>query len=511
MWVSRTLPEILERTYEAHGAAPALLHDGRWLTFAETARLARGIHALLVEHGAAEGDRVVVHLENGVTTRLLDQALLGFGLVRVAVSARLHVREVAAICLDAEAAVVCADPGQADLLRAALHDAGARTVVVGLNADCLPSLDDGQTTALVRPRDDDVAMLMYSSGTTGAPKAAVVTQGAWVARTRHSLACLPPVTEADTVVLAAPAAHFAGSVALDCFIQGARTVIERRFDAGAVLDLVDRYDGTIVPLVPVLLARLVEAAAERPASGRNLRCLPYGGSSVSTDVLVRASRRFPGVLTQFYGLAEALAPLSVLTPADHDESAAVGSDSSRLTSAGRFVEGVEHRVDDGVLAVRGSVVMPGYWRRPDLDAKVLSDGWFATGDLARVDDDGYLHLTGRSSDVIDSGGYNIQPREVEQVIERVPGVADVAVAGVPDPQWGEAVHAFVVVDDDALCDPETLATTLRDACAGAIASYKKPRHVHVRNSLPRNHYGKVDRRALRDSVAPEPPMKETVA
>ncbi|MGV9295486.1 class I adenylate-forming enzyme family protein [Amycolatopsis sp. NPDC003676] len=501
-----TLPELLEHTYEARGAAPALLHDGSWLTFAETARLARGIHALLLEHGAAQGDRVVVHLENGVTTRLLDQALLGFGLVRVAVSARLHVREVAAICLDAEAAVVCTDPGQADLLQAALHDVGARTFVVGLDADRPPALGDAQTTALVRPQDDDVAMLMYSSGTTGAPKAAVVTQGAWVARTRHSLACLPPVTEADTVVLAAPAAHFAGSVALDCFIQGARTVIERRFDAEAVLDLIDRYEGTIVPLVPVLLARLVEAAAARPASGRHIRCLPYGGSSVSTDVLVRASRRFPGVLTQFYGLAEALAPLSVLTPADHD-----GSDSSRLTSAGRFVDGVEHRVDDGVLAVRGSVVMPGYWRRPDLDAKVLSDGWFATGDLARVDADGYLHLTGRSSDVIVSGGYNIQPREVEQVIERVPGVADVAVAGVPDPEWGEAVHAFVVVGDDALRDPGTLATTLRDACAGAIASYKKPRHVHVRNSLPRNHYGKLDRRALRASVAPEPPTKEADA
>ncbi|MFE3175308.1 class I adenylate-forming enzyme family protein [Amycolatopsis sp. NPDC059090] len=505
-----TLPEILDHTYEAHGAAPALLHDGRWLTFAETARLARGLYALILEHGAANGDRVVVHLENGVTTRLLDQALLGFGLVRVAVSARLHVREVAAICLDAQAAVVCADPGQADLLRAALHDAGARTVVVGLDADRPPAVGDEQTTTPARPQDDDVAMLMYSSGTTGAPKAAVVTQGAWVARTRHSLACLPPVTEADTVVLAAPAAHFAGSVALDCFIQGARTVIERRFDAGTVLDLVDRHDGTIVPLVPVLLARLVEAAAARPASGRHLRCLPYGGSAVSTDVLIRASHRFPGVLTQFYGLAEALAPLSVLTPADHDESAA-GSDSSRLASAGRFVGGVEHRVDDGVLAVRGSVVMPGYWHRPDLDAKVLSNGWFSTGDLARIDDDGYLYVIGRSSDVIVSGGYNIQPREVERVIERVPGVAEVAVAGVPDPEWGEAVHAFVVVADDALRDPEILATTLREACAGAIASYKKPRHVHVRNSLPRNHYGKVDRRALRDSVAPEPPTKEADA
>ncbi|MFD2468638.1 class I adenylate-forming enzyme family protein [Amycolatopsis silviterrae] len=498
-----TLPEILEQSYEAHGAAPALLHEGRWLTFAETAKLAQGLHALLAEHGAAQGDRVVVHLENGVTTWLLDQALLGFGLVRVAVSARLHVLEVAAICLDAEAAVVCADPGQADQLRAALRDAGARTVVVSLDADRPPDLSGAEPTVLARPHPDDVAMLMYSSGTTGAPKAAVVTQGAWVARTRNSLAHLPPVTEADTVVLAAPAAHFAGSVALDCFLQGARMVIERRFDADAVLDLVDQHDGTVVPLVPVLLARLVDAATARPTSGRHLRCLPYGGSAVSTDVLVRGARRFPGVLTQFYGLAEALAPLTVLSPADHDEAAA-----SRLGSAGRFVDGVEHRVNDGVLTVRGPMVMPGYWRRPDLDAQVLSDGWFTTGDQAAVDDDGYLRLTGRSSDVIVSGGYNIQPREVEQVIERIPGIAEVAVAGVPDREWGEAVHAFVVVNADPLRDKETLTAVLRDACAGAVASYKKPRHVHVRNSLPRNHYGKVDRRALRESVAPEPPTKE---
>jgi acyl-CoA synthetase (AMP-forming)/AMP-acid ligase II len=152
--------------------------------------------------------------------------------------------------------------------------------------------------------------------------------------------------------------------------------------------------------------------------------------------------------------------------------------------------------------------MPGYWRRPDLDAEVLSDGWFSTGDLARVEH-GLLHLTGRRSDVIVSGGYNIQPREVEQVLERVPGVAEVAVAGVPDPQWGEAVHAFVVVGSAGLRDPAVLEKTLRDACADAIASYKKPRQIHLRASLPRNHYGKVDRRALRASVAAEPSTKET--
>ncbi|MFE6968193.1 class I adenylate-forming enzyme family protein [Isoptericola sp. NPDC057653] len=514
-----TLPAVLRATYERHADAPALWHDGRWLSFAETARVAAGIRAVLAERGAGPGDRVVVHLGNGVTARLVDQALLGHGLVRVAVSARLHVREVAAIAADSRAAVVCGDTGEVAQLRAALREVGSAAVVLGLDPDQPPdgSSASDEPTAPGRLHDDDVAMLMYTSGTTGDPKAAVVTQGAWAARTRASLALLPRLTEADTVVLAAPMAHFAGSVALDCLTQGARTVVAPRFDADAVLDLVQAHDGTVVPLVPVLLARLVDAAVRRPTAGGSLRSLPYGGSAVGTDTLVRASRRFPGTLTQFYGLAEALAPLTVLTPEEHDAAAealvAGGPDVAwargRLASAGRFVDGVRHRVDDGELAVRGPAVMPGYWGRPDLDAEVLRDGWFATGDRASIDDDGYLRLAGRGADAIASGGFTVHPREVERVLERVTGVADVAVAGVPDPRWGEAVHAFVVVDQDGpLRDPEVLAAALRDACTAAIASYKKPRQIHVRATLPRNHHGKVDRRALRASVEPEPVSEE---
>jgi acyl-CoA synthetase (AMP-forming)/AMP-acid ligase II len=264
--------------------------------------------------------------------------------------------------------------------------------------------------------------------------------------------------------------------------------------------------------VPVLLTRLTSAMTEHDRLVPPLRAVPYGGSPISAEALAAAAQRLPGVLSQFYGLAEALAPVSWLSPGDHDEAArdfAAGGDRrerarERLSSAGTWIPALEARLVDGEVVVRGDVVLPGYWNRPELTARVRSpDGWFSTGDLARIDRDGYVHLVDRKNDVIISGGFNIFPGEVERVIAGVDGILEAVVLGLPDERWGEGVHAAVVLDESAgrrysgAEGADALLRAVTEACRSRLAGYKKPLGVHRVDVIPRNAFGKVDRRALR--------------
>ena len=515
----RTVAEQLERAYAEFGSNPALLTPDGWVTFAELRRLALRTAELLAAEGAARDDRIVLYLENSAVLRVLEHALLGFGMVRVALSSRLHPREVAAIAHDCGAPMVCAGPGDAAELRRALRD-------VGSSARVLEFADEGNghtpATLAARPETggapapaaapEDLAMLMYSSGTTGEPKGAMVTHGAWVAQTRNALAVLPDIGPGDVVLAVAPMTHFGGTIGLNCAVSGAATVPVPRFDARSVIDAVARHSATVLPLVPVLLTRLTSAMTEQDRLVPPLRAVPYGGSPIAAEALAAAAQRLPGVLSQFYGLAEALAPVSWLSPAEHDEAArdfAAGGDRreharERLSSAGTWIPALEARLVDGEVVVRGDVVLPGYWNRPELTARVrTADGWFSTGDLARIDGDGYVHLVDRKNDVIISGGFNIFPGEVERVIAGVDGVLEAVVLGLPDERWGEGVHAAVVLSESAgrqyagAAGADALLRVVTEACRSRLAGYKKPLRVHSVEAIPRNAFGKVDRRALR--------------
>ena len=524
--MTRTVADQLERAYAAFGPHPALLTPEGWVMFSELRPLARRAAELLAGEGARSGDRIVLYLENSAVLRVLEHAILGFGMVRVALSPRLHPNEVAAMALDCEAPIVCAAPHSADAVRQALSAAGSAARVLEFADD-----GDAHSPATLAARaesggapspagsPDDVAMLMYSSGTTGEPKGAVVTHGAWVAQTRNALAVLPPIGPRDVVLAVAPMTHFGGTIGLNCAVSGAATVPMARFDARAVIDAVARFSVTVLPLVPVLLTRLTSALSAEERLVPPLLAVPYGGSPIAADALALAVERLPGVLHQFYGLAEALAPLSWLSPADHDAAArdfAAGGEArerarERLSSAGTWIPAIEARIVDHEVQVRGDVVLPGYWNRPELTARVRSaDGWFATGDLARIDADGYVHLVDRRNDVIISGGFNIFPGEVERAIATVDGVREAVVLGLPDERWGEGVHAAVVLTESAreayagAKGADALLETVLEACRSRLAGYKKPLRVHTVDAIPRNAFGKVDRKALRAQLLESP-------
>ncbi|MFE4468886.1 class I adenylate-forming enzyme family protein [Leifsonia sp. NPDC056824] len=519
-----TVAEQFANARQAFADEPCLLTPEGWLTFEQAGTAADGARGVLAESGCGAGDRVVLALQNSAVLRILEQGVLEGGLVRVAVSPRLHAREIAAIADDAGARVVCCDPDAVDALRTAVDERGIDVAVLSC-ADTAAPLTPGTLQAAAvsappaaSPAPDDLAMLLYSSGTTGRPKGATVSHRSWLEQWERAMRQLPPVGPGDIVLAVAPMTHFAGSIGLDCAAAGAATIPLVYAGPAELLAALDRHGPTILPLAPVMLAELaVTAGPEHEAALSRLRTVPYGGSSIATAHLVAATRLLPGRLVQFYGLAEALAPLAVLSPADHDEAVRLLAGDAReqqraadvLSSAGRWVDGVQARTDGDELVVAGDVVTSGYWRRDELNRRVFADGWFRTGDLVRFDDD-RLTVLSRADDVVVSGGFNIYPGEVERVLAAEPGLRDVAVVGLPHPRWGHGIVAAVVLDDahdERYAGDDGRARLLAALVARtrtSLAGYKKPLDVRILPDLPRNAAGKLDRNRLRERLsAPE--------
>jgi len=350
---------------------------------------------------------------------------------------------------------------------------------------------------------DDTAIQLYTSGTTGHPKGVELTNANYFA-VFSALASDPSSglnwNAGDVTLVCMPVFHVAGvNVGVLSIVQGCTGVVLRDIDPGRILDLIQRHRINHAFFVPAVILFLTQHPAAQSTDFGSLRNISYGASPIAEDLLLRARQLFGCHFSQLFGLTETSGAGTWLAPEDHEPG------KGKLRSCGKPLPGLQLRIVDGggrdlpagevgEIVIKGGTVMKGYWNNPEATAKAIADGWFRTGDAGYVDAEGFVYIHDRVKDMIVSGGENIYPAEVENAIFGHPAVADVAVIGVPDEKWGEAVKAMVVLKPGAAAEPGEIIAWARERIAG----YKLPKSVDFIAALPRNPSGKILRRELRE-------------
>ena len=478
-------------TYEEHGRRVLRLAD-----------------ALSGELGVRPDDRVaVLSLNSARYEELYHAALLGTCVLNP-LNLRFAPRELVHVLRDSGTEVVFVDAAFAPVLDAVREAAGVRTVVLMDRTGDVPHdhgyealLAAGRERVPAEPEEDAAALLMYTGGTTGLPKGVLLDQRA-VVLTLYHVQMVRPLEQDDVYLAQVPMFHAASMGAVVASpVGGGRLVTVPAFDPERVLAAVEAHGVTNTIMVPTMLAMTFASPGYRAERLAGLQRLTYGASPMPRPVLERLLADVPHLrLSQGYGMTESAALVSSLTPEDHDRGGAV------LASAGRPVVGVTVTVQDelgtvlpvgetGEVCARGGNFMREYWRRPDETAEAFRDGWYHTGDAGRLDEEGYLYLVDRVKDMIVSGGENVYSTEVEQAVASHPAVGQVAVIGVPDDTWGEAVHAVVVLRPGASATQDEITAHVREQIAG----YKVPKSVEFRTEpLPLSGAMKVLKRELRE-------------
>lgn len=486
----------------AQSSADAVISKDRSLTYAELSARALALAGALQSRGLNRGDRVLVQMHNRLE---IPEILIGCwaaGLVVVPVNAKLHRNEVAHILGDSGARLVFVSDGVSQV------ETTTETIAAGSTAyDTLlahPPLDGPVAVA-----PGDLAWLFYTSGTTGRPKGAMLSNRNLLAMANAYYADIDQLGPDDTMIVAAPASHGAGLYMLAAMLKGARVVIPESFDIPEIEAALHTYRSLSLFAVPTTLNRLTAAWEGRDLPLGNLRCIVYGGAPMYVPDLERAIDLFGPRLFQLFAQGETPMTASGLPKRLHRCDLA---DSARLLgSCGYPRTGAALRISDpatgaecapgqiGEICVQCEVVMLGYWNNPDATARALRDGWLWTGDLGHLDADGLLHVVDRSKDMIISGGTNIYPREVEEVLLTHPAVAEAAVIGVPDAEWGESVVAYVVTRGAVPADPADLDRHVCDQ----IARFKRPKLYRFVPELPKSDYAKILKSELRGWFAAE--------
>jgi len=478
-----TLPAVWSARWAAQATTPLLLDEtpgatgepARWCVAGEFDERTRAEAGRLAAAGLGVGDRFLWCSGPSLASVVTSVAALRLGAVVVPANPAYTARELVHIVADVRPVLAVVERSeQAAWVESA--SAGA-TAVIGLEGDEFrPQLDS--PPVLDRAAPADPALIVYTSGTTGAPKGAVLSHANLLAGVR-SLAAAWRWGEEDRLILGLPLFHVHGLCAglFGTLAAGASAVLVR-FDAAGVLDAADRHGGTLFFGVPTMYRRFLESGRARELAG--LRLCVSGSAPLAVELFGELVAEAGIDPLERYGMTETMLTLS--NPIEGER---------RPGTVGFPLPGAQTRVEpDGALWVRGPSVFGGYWERPAATAECTVEGWFRTGDIVSVDDDGYHRLRGRAGDLIISGGFNVYPAEVEDVLLAHPAVAEVAVSGKPSPEWGEAVVAWVV-PDGALDIGELLAFA-----AARLAPYKRPRSVRVIDVLPRNAMGKVQRTEL---------------
>ncbi|MEM7042309.1 MAG: AMP-binding protein [Pseudomonadota bacterium] len=474
-----------------------LLSHGQLL--AKAARIAGYLHNRL---GLGRGDRAALVMKN--SPAYLELLFAGWyaGLTMVPVNAKLHPRELAYI-LDHSGARVCfATPDLVDAVGPLADEIPTLERVIDVSRT---DLDGAEPIQMADLSADAVAWLFYTSGTTGRPKGAMLTHQNLLAMTLSYFIDVDHITPEDAVLHAAPMSHGSGCYILPHAAGGACQIIPESggFDPAEMAALFQTHRGVTLFAAPTMVKRMAEHPAMAGSTHPGLKTVVYGGGPMYLADLQRAHEVFGYRLAQIYGQGESpmcITALDKRAHADVDHPRYL----ERLQSAGKVQTVMQMMVVDeagvplppgevGEVVAKGDAVMAGYWRDEAATAAALKDGWLYTGDVGSLDEDGFLTLRDRSKDLIISGGANIYPREVEEVLLQHPDVAEVSVIGQADDEWGEIVVAFLVANQGMTLDSEKLDRF----CLDHIARFKRPKRYHLVDALPKNNYGKVLKTELR--------------
>ncbi len=510
---------FLAKSAVHHAARPALVRGARTVaTYAEMAdRCARLARGLVERLGLAPGERCGIAMSNAPEFELALFGCWYANVCAVPMNAKLHRREFEYILADSGARACFVNGALADTLAGLEREVPSLEHVVDTGDPRVwGALFDGAPLPLAECRPDDPAWLFYTSGTTGRPKGATLTHRNLVAQTMNYFCDVDTPSERDCIVHAAPLSHGSGCYALPHVARGAAQVIPESggFDPEEIVALVNRHAGASFFFAPTMVVRLLESPHLRDLNRDHLRTVVYGGGPMYVEDTLRALDLLGPKLVQIYGQGEAPMTITGLSRERHLDTGhpryreRLGSVGTARTDVEVRIEGADGEPlpagETGEIAARGDVVMKGYWENPEATRETLRGGWLHTGDLGVMDEDGFVTLKDRSKDMIISGGSNVYPREVEEVLLRHPGVLEASVVGRPHPEWGEEVAAFVVAHPDGGGRaPAPEPGELDALCLEHIARFKRPRHYRFLDALPKNHYGKVLKTELRARLEAE--------
>lgn len=486
-----TLGALAKKTLNQHSEKPAIKDSRGTITYAQLRSNACQLAHALLEAGLAKGDRVAILMSNRREHIELDLAIALTGLIKVPVNYRLHPKELEYIVENSQASLLI---GEAELLECV--NLPIKKIDVDTEYEFFIS---GQVKEYpdIEVHEDDLFALMYTSGTTGKPKGGMLTHRNMLS-SALSLNMVCDITYGDTIGHVAPLTHGSNFLSQCALFFGLKQVIFNKFDPKEFIDDLEKEKISIIFLVPTLVNLMIHEENFDPNKLRYIKSINMAGSPIAIEKLKKALSLLGPKLAETYGLVEAPMTITIMPKNE------LANKPDSCGAIGPFVEvrivgsnGQEVSYGEiGEVTCRGSLVMKGYWNNEEATRESFKDGWFYTGDLGWVDEKGYLRLVDRAKDMIITGGLNVYPREIEEVLNQHPGVKETCVFGIPDDKWGESICAQVVVRDETTVVREE---ELLELCKNNLASYKKPRSITIVKELPKNSYGKILRKTLRDN------------
>lgn len=510
--MKNSLAYMIERSAQFYKNNTAVIFENEMYSFEEIHLLSNALKQGLNDLAVKKGERVGVLLPNSAAYIITDFSLIKGGYVRVPLNTRLAIPELEYIINDSEMSVVVYD-----------HEYEERVKQMRPNLKTVKhfiSVGSEEGSADVRYEDilgkkkfdnnyeefteKDHYQILYTSGTTGKPKGALTNVLSRLTSLNNVFIDEITIDSTDAMMHVASLAHGGGTKVLPHFVKGATNILMNKFSVEAFLDYLEKYKFTTTWMVPTMVGMLIEDPKIKEHDLSSLKTIIYAGAPMPVAVLEKAIEIFGNIFIQVYGLSEAPNPDLVLTKKDHLKG--LYERPQILSSAGReILNGRVEIIDEeekpvkvgeiGEIIIKGDNIMSEYWKLPEETSDIIKNGWLFTGDLAKKDEEGYIYIVDRSKDMIISGGYNIYPREIEEVLYQHEAILEAAVIGISDERWGECVQACISLRGGFTLTEEEVI----QYCQKYLASFKKPKKVDFYNELPKNSNGKILKKELKEN------------